>query len=130
MKTKEISSSFSMKKNLGNYQTADMWFSQTVEVDEKENNEEVAQKLYDFCKKMALKQYNEFSVAAPAPKTPEEEYDQFGKGFDLGGGKGTFPLQSISKNNSFVPNEVTYGAVDRDGTKKKIDKKTNTTKPL
>lgn len=74
MKIKEVSSSFSMKKNLGNYQTADMWFSQTVEIDEKENEEEVAQKVYDFCKKMALKQYNEFDVKVVPKKTPEEEY--------------------------------------------------------
>lgn len=74
MKIKEVSSSFSMKKNLGNYQTADMWFSQTVEIDEKENEEEVAQKVYDFCKKMALKQYNEFDVKVEPKKTPEEEY--------------------------------------------------------
>lgn len=61
MKTKlvEIARSFSYKKNLGNYSTADFFCSAKKEVEESKA-EETSEQLYQFAKKEVVKSINEF----------------------------------------------------------------------
>lgn len=54
-----ITRSFSLKKNLGNYETADFYCCQSAEV-EVDIAEETSSMLYDFCKKEVVKSINEF----------------------------------------------------------------------
>lgn len=125
MKIKEISASFSMKKNLGNYQTADMWFSANAEVMEGDKEDEVAQSIYDFCKTMAVKQYNEFSLEVPKPKTAEEEYFDTKKEWECVLGHKVVGERCLHrdhyKSEAEQQEQISYYA-DKDGNKHKIIK--------
>ena len=57
----EIVRSFSMKKNLKNFQMADFFTSQKVECYENEANKK-SEEVYQWCKKQTLKAFNEFSL--------------------------------------------------------------------
>jgi len=59
-KKTKFSVSFSMKKNLGNYETADWWMSQEVECDEGEV-EEVSEKTYEFIKGLVVNRLKRFN---------------------------------------------------------------------
>lgn len=55
----EVVRSFSMKKNLGNYETCDFFASQKVECKESEA-EKVSELAYEFCKKEVVKSINKY----------------------------------------------------------------------
>ncbi len=111
----KIARSFSMKKNLGNYQTADFWMMQEVECAEEEA-EKKSEEIYQFVKSQVLKAYNEYGVM---PK-PEEEYAMITPGnssvtVDLGA-NGKFP-----KAYKAEPTD-SWRATDYSGGKEKIIK--------
>ncbi len=55
----EVVRSFSMKKNLGNYETCDFFASQKVECEESEA-EKISELAYEFCKKEVVKSINKY----------------------------------------------------------------------
>lgn len=57
----ELTASFSMKKNLENYENADLFFSAKAEVGSKDKPEQVAEQVYTFVKTLAVNKYNSFS---------------------------------------------------------------------
>lgn len=124
IKITKVNASFSLKKSLGSYEMADIFFAAEAEVRDNEAPEEVAQKAHDFCKKLAVEKYNSFSrnelISKPPLKvSPEEEYS---KKPDI------IPLEG----NEVTPNGVfpkVYRAKDRNGTKELVDKKENTLEP-
>ncbi len=61
MKIKKINASFSLKKSLGNYEMADIFFAAEAELGTKDKADDVAKKVHDFCKKLAVEKYNAFS---------------------------------------------------------------------
>ncbi len=76
VKILEITSSFSFKKNLGNYETADFWFSAKAESVEG-SERRIARTLHRFCKQEVVKALNEYLQEKNPPKTvqsAEEEY--------------------------------------------------------
>ncbi len=62
-----ITRSFSYKKNLGNYQTADFFCSQSAEVPEKDA-EKTSEALYQFCKQEVVKSVNKYQEDKPLDK--------------------------------------------------------------
>ena len=75
----EVARSFSMKKNLGNYESVDFFASQKAEVPEEEA-EKTSEALYQFCKAECVKSLNEFLKERETPKTvlsAEEQYFNF-----------------------------------------------------
>jgi hypothetical protein len=60
----EIARSFSFKKNLGNYESADFFCSAKKQC-KQEDEEATSQALYDFCRKEVLKDIKAF---LPEPK--------------------------------------------------------------
>ena len=65
-----VTRSFSYKQNLGNYQMADHFCSQSAEVSEKDA-EKVSEALYAFCKKEVIKSINEFNRTGVEEKKVE-----------------------------------------------------------
>lgn len=153
IKLVEVARSFSMKKNLGNYESVDFFASQKAEVPEEEA-EKTSEALYLFCKAECIKSLNEYLKDREAPKkplTPEEEYTM--PGFSK------HPLESFPKlKKEFVkpyikqmrdsqkqaeddykasgrideydPDAPTHEAGSREGGKVLVDKKANTLNPF
>ena len=71
----EITRSFSMKKNKGNYETEDYFCSQKAECYESEAKE-VSENLYKFCKEQVLKSYNgdKIDFSKLAENLPDEHF--------------------------------------------------------
>lgn len=57
---KKITRSFSYKKNLGNYQTADFFCSQEVEVEDNQDIDVLSEKIHEWCKGQVIKSVNKF----------------------------------------------------------------------
>lgn len=57
----EVTRSFSMKLNLGNYESADFFCSEKVEC-APEDAEAASEAVYNFCRKQVMKSINEFQV--------------------------------------------------------------------
>lgn len=87
----QLTASFSMKKSLGNYEMADIFFSAQAEVGTKDKPEDVAEQVHTFVKKLAVGKYNSFSRAdlieekrEEKPLTKEELEMTFEKGREQG----------------------------------------------
>lgn len=68
IKIKEVSASVSMKVNLGNYQTEDVFFSAVAEVLDRDPKE-VATAVYQFCKELAVTERNK--IVSDIKTSPE-----------------------------------------------------------
>ena len=67
----EIARSFSLKVNLGNYESADFFCSEKSEVDA-EDQEQASAALYAFCKRQVLASADEFKKSRMAPAGRKE----------------------------------------------------------
>lgn len=107
----KIARSFSMKKNLGNFQTADFWMMQEVECKESEV-EEKSEEIYKFVKSQVLKAYNEYGTPTPMDTKPSPEDEYFAKDASkIGDSKGVFPKVWKPKPGeiqSIIDRKVTY----------------------
>ena len=74
----KIARSFSMKKNLGNFQTADFWMMQEIECKASEV-EQKSEEVYQFIKSQVLKSYNEYGSPTPVYAKPNPETEYFEK---------------------------------------------------
>ncbi|HYK01328.1 MAG TPA: hypothetical protein VE974_06200 [Thermoanaerobaculia bacterium] len=72
--TMEIARSFSFKKNLGNYESADFFCSAKKEC-KPEDADKTSQALYDFCRKQVLKDIAAFLPKAEPPATDPNHTD-------------------------------------------------------
>lgn len=81
----EIARSFSFKLNLGNYQSADFFATQKVQC-LPEEAEEKAIAVYEFCKKMVVRDVNEYKAEViAAEKLPVAVAIDTKKSKDVGG---------------------------------------------
>jgi hypothetical protein len=74
----EIARSFSFKKNLGTYESADFFCSEKTQC-KPDEAEETSDKLYDFCKaevKKALREFEKELAAAKADPTEPTYVDE------------------------------------------------------
>ncbi len=65
----EIARSFSFKKNLGNYESADFFCSAKKQC-RPDEAEDTSEKLYDFCRKQVQKDIKAFLPETKAGETP------------------------------------------------------------
>ena len=70
----EITRSFAFKLNIGNYQSADFFCSEKVEVPEKDIIEK-SEMLYKFCKEEVLKSIKEYVEGVKAKKQEKKNYE-------------------------------------------------------
>lgn len=95
MKIKEITASFSMKKSLGNYEMADIFFSANAQVMGKNKPEKVAEQVHDFVKRLAVAKYNSFSRSDLTGTPSTVEYE---KGFRAGYKEAVNPTSKYGKD--------------------------------
>lgn len=151
----EVARSFSMKKNLGNYESVDFFASQKAEVSE-DKAEETSEKLYQFCKAECVKSYNDYLKEHEPKETvtnnviagvdfskPLEDFHamvkslnptkkQFEKPWEKQIRKATeeahaeFGETSKKAYKTYAP---IHQAADKEGGKKLINREENTTEP-
>lgn len=77
----EITRSFTFKKNLGNYQSADFFMSQKAECYEDEA-EKISEAIHEFCKKEVMKSVNGFTEEKKEVKEDTRETIDLSKFID------------------------------------------------
>ena len=119
----EIARSFSLKKNLGNYESVDFFASQKAEVPF-DIAEETSEALYEFCKKECVKSLNAYlKEKAELDNLNDPNY------YPKARGEMKVFTPKPGEIEKIMNREVTYAASDREGGKIKVNKQENTNEP-
>lgn len=134
----EVARSFSMKKNLGNYESVDFFASQKAEVPEEEA-EKTSEALYEFCKAECIKSLNEYlkglqqpndSEFGNLPKTKKEFVKPWEKQMRKTMAEAESEFEAMGPHPVHDSNAPVYKASDRDGGKVLVNKEENTISPF